>query len=102
MTGYSLINRPLALLPQLLFALALCGLCLFAIPRSHEPETVNWLGWLLIVCGCLYISIEAVSIVGIVVFASVVLVGYFIADLPMGEGADCSAGLGGGGKYGGC
>lgn len=104
LAGYSAINRPLALLPQQSFALALCGLCLFVIPRSYESETVNWLGWCLIGGGCLFISIESVSVVGIVMSACMVLVGYYIADLLIADGGACSGGGGGdgGGGDGGC
>ncbi|WP_428624000.1 hypothetical protein [Sedimenticola sp.] len=93
LVGYHHINEPLGFSVAGSIATAIFGLCLTALYQPYHPDTGNWIGWVLISVGCLFIAGSTKLSWLLTIPAIMIIVGYRFASLPF----DMGSGYGGDG-----
>ena len=94
--GYHTINEPLGFSLSGSIATGIFALCLLMTYKGYQPDQKNWIGWGVIVFGCLFLALLEPGI--IMLFPLVIIfIGIWLAELSMGEwkGGGDSGGDGG-------
>jgi len=85
LVGYHHINEPLGFSAAGSVAAGIFALCLMSVYRGYRAEYRNWIGWCMIVSGCLMLG--NLSTIGLIMIVPLALIGagFWLADLSPGR-----------------
>lgn len=98
--GYHYVNEPVGFSVAGSIATGIFAICLTMVYQAYQPEGKNWIGWIMIVVGCLVLAAFDAFSLFLFVPIALIVVGYRFADLPLEFKSYDGGGGSGGGSFG--